>query len=115
MGFLGTPGVGCWVTWVSSIALRLGAATPLTFRSTARVTSKPASKAAEMLGVGALVTLITSVTLDSAMPAHAANRLAGIMPLPFGDDLGRQHIEPQRAMARDLDRLGSFAVAGGDD
>src|ERR1700730_18309093 len=75
-----------------------------------------ASKAAETLGFGVSVTLVTLVTADSVRaPTHAEKRLAGIVPPRTADYPGRQDIEPHRAMPRDFDRLRRFAVAGGDD
>jgi hypothetical protein len=65
MGFLENLVVGHWVTWVTSIALGLGAVTPVTFSSAPRVTSAAASKAAEEPGFGVSVTLVTLVTADS--------------------------------------------------
>jgi hypothetical protein len=64
MGFLGNLVVKRWVTWVTPIALGLGAVTPVIFGSEASVTSAAASKTVEMLGFGVSVTLLTLVTAD---------------------------------------------------
>src|SRR5437763_10150496 len=114
MGFLGNPGVERCVTRVTASSPSAVCRVP--FGSAARVTSAAASKAAGMLGFGVSVTVVTPVTPDSILvPAHSENRLAGIVPLHVANDPGCQDIQPHRAVPRDLDRLGSFAVAGGDD
>ena len=115
-GFSGEPRCRGLGYLGSSIALGFGTVTPVTFGTAARVTSAAAPKAAEKLGFGVSVTLVTLVTADSVgAPAHAAKRLAGIVPPRTADYPGRQDIEPHRAMLRDFDRLRRFAVAGGDD